>query len=276
MSEAMTSVQTAVQTALNVKEALPIPQTENLPEVLTASEKAVAFLNDANSEMGKATEYAKDAVFNAAAECESFSQWQMTVNEWRKGHKGKDATPIDKTLNAYVATITMAWKERVERAGTVRKAFQTIQRLADTDTADKYLGLKMRADGDGFLDPRSPDYKTARDFWKDVEKVKEAEKAASKMQAAKIATDNRAAAAAGNPAATASGKVRQTGDLGKIDRGAVQNALNAIITALHGNLDRLEHDKDYRDMILGALRACEEEISVLIPQSLKDQREANS
>jgi hypothetical protein len=56
----------------------------------------------------------------------------------------------------------------------------------------------------------------------------------------------------------------------------VQNALNAIITALHGNLDRLEHDKDYRDMILGALRACEEEISVLIPQSLKDQREANS
>jgi hypothetical protein len=157
----------------------------------------------------------------------------------------------------------------MNRAEQVRDAFATIKSLGDAKATDEFAGVALRAEGTDFLDPRTATYKRAADFWRDNELVGKIGKRAKAMRDAKEKLAAKETAATGNPAAAMNGSTRQSGDLAKIADGILQNALNALIRALHGNLDRLENDKEYRELVLGALTTCENEISVEIPALLR-------
>lgn len=244
---------TAPMPEVAIKDSLPT--TELLPPVAQANDKAMQMLTAANAAIIKAETTAKDDIFNAAAECDSFAVWQATVNTWRKVHKAD----LTKTANMYISTVTMAWKERETRAASVRKAYADLRALgADDATFGKFVGVKERAeDTESFLDPRSTVYKEAADYWRDVRLVGEAEKTADKARKANEAAKVRREAVAGNPAAAVNGTTRQTGTLDE----EMQNALNGVIRAVHGKAADFD-TAGFREYVLHCLRECEADIAM--------------
>lgn len=273
----MNQTEQSTTLAVAVADALPnavapaiIPGTE--PKAVHAD--ALKLLTEGNDALNRADKTAKERLFAAAKACESIGDWFATVETWKKDHKAD----INSTFEAYVATISAAWKNANDRAKVVRDSFQTIKTLtADKALTDKYAGLHGRASGRDFLNPLSDEYQNPTDYWRDNDAVKAIEKAAKKMQDAKKAADSKRAAAAAleskaagqdGGTVTPTGDTRQTATLPE----DVQAALNGIIRAVHAQFDGSTFIGKYpKDWLMSALRGCGEYVLTGAAQEFAEQ-----
>ena len=272
----MSTIENAVREAIGpavvgtqVAEMLP---TTTLPAVITSAgeaqqgnAKALIFLTSANAAALKMEQSVADDIFNAAAECETLAEWLASVTVFRHQEK-EEGREIASTVSQYLSRFSAGWQNRKDRAKLVRDSFDYLK--LHGEDMDPFEGINARAAGTDFLDPRTSTYKTAAQFLRDAKLVGEIEKRAkaARKRAEKDAAKRdkeRATQEAqnGNPAATLRGDTRQTGDLSAI----VQEALNGLIRAIHGNAQMLPEA-----WIVGVLNTASHAVSVDLPACEKD------